>query len=246
MDQPTLPTVPICGLSVLALSPSEVADELVRRVEAGIGTRVVTLNVEMIARSRRDPTYAEWLRTADMLLPDGMPIVWAMRKKRRGDPRVTRVTGVDLTQEMIRRTRPERIGIIGGKDPRRALELLRIPGIDAVHINASRIEAGEEAFDLLGSEFAGARLIFLALGVPKQDVFAIALRSRIPGAVLIPNGGSFELLAGLTPRAPRWMQLSGLEWLFRLAVEPRRLWRRYLVEYWSGVIALLGDRSVLA
>lgn len=243
MDRSALPTVMICGLPVLALSPSAVVEELLRRVDAGIGTRVVTLNVEMIARSRRDPIYSEWLQSADLIIPDGMPIVWAMRRKLRSSPKIERVTGVDLTFDLIRRSAPERIGIVGGREPVKALENMGVSEPGLATINSNELAADEPTFDSIGQEFQSSRLIFLALGVPKQDAFAVALRKRIPEAVLIPNGGSFELLAGIMPRAPRWMQLSGLEWLFRLCVEPRRLWRRYLVEYWSGVFALLRDRS---
>ncbi len=239
-----LRTVNICGLDVLALTPDEVLAELLRRIEAGVGTRVVTLNVEMIARARRDREYAQWLSSADLIIPDGMPIVWAMRKKLPKSVSLVRVTGVDLTQSLLLNVKSDWVGIIGGKDPMLALGRIGVTEPSRAIINSSILEPSEGQFDALAAEFAQCRLLFLALGVPKQDAFAVGLRSRLTAATFIPNGGSFELLAGLMPRAPRWMQLSGLEWFFRLCVEPRRLWRRYLVEYWSGVFSLLKNQSI--
>lgn len=241
--EPRFPTVTVCGLKILAGSYPDTVNELARRVREGIGTRVVTLNLEMIARSRRDPEYANWIRTADLILADGMPVVWAMKRKARTLP-VDRIAGVDLTADLLRAVDAKRVGIIGGENPRATLDKLRIPDADCIGINASRLAANDETIDALAREMAGRSLIFLALGVPKQDIFAIELRSRMPQAVLIPNGGSFELLAGQKRRAPRWMQRLGGEWLFRLCVEPRRLWRRYLVEYWGGLVGILFDRPI--
>ncbi|MCC6687224.1 MAG: WecB/TagA/CpsF family glycosyltransferase [Fimbriimonadaceae bacterium] len=239
----SLRTVTVCGLPILAASYSDTVAELARRVRDGVGARVVTLNLEMIARSRRDSEYANWIRSADLILADGMPVVWAM-KRRAGTLPVERIAGVDLTADLLRVVEAERIGIIGGENPRATLDKLKIPGSDRIGINSSRLAATDDTIDAIAREMTGRSLIFLALGVPKQDIFAIGLRSRIPQAVLIPNGGSFELLAGQKKRAPQWMQRLGGEWLFRLCVEPRRLWRRYLVEYWGGVVGILLDRPI--
>lgn len=241
--EPPFPTVSVCGLPILAVSYPDTVTELARRVREGIGTRVVTLNLEMIARSRRDPEYANRIRTADLILADGMPVVWAMKRKARTLP-IDRIAGVDLTADLLRAVDAQRVGIIGGENPRATLDKLRIPDADRIGINASRLAANDETIDAIACEMASRNLIFLALGVPKQDTFAMGLRLRMPQAVLIPNGGSFELLAGQKKRAPRWMQRLGGEWLFRLCVEPRRLWRRYLVEYWGGVVGILLDRPI--
>lgn len=241
MEAASLPTVLICGLRVLVLNSEEVLALIERMVETGQGARMVTLNVEMLARAQRDPQYAEWLRTADLIVPDGMPIVWASRRKLRRERRIQRVTGVDLTQALLRRVDPSKAGIIGGKEPRKALEAIGVENPEAIVIDNRKLDSTEADFDAVAEILQGRRLVFLALGVPKQDAFAVALRKRMPEAILIPNGGSFELLAGMIPRAPRWMQRSGMEWLFRLIIEPRRLWRRYLIEYWSGLTALMRD-----
>lgn len=242
MFRPEYPTISLCGLPLLALSPDEVLDEVLRRVDQGIGTRMVTLNVEGIARSRRDPQYAEWMRTANMIVPDGMPLVWAMNLRR--GKKVTRVTGVDLTASLLKRVDPNLIGIIGGKNPTVALERLDVPTGMRILVNASILVPQAEVFDDLARQFAGRKLIFIALGVPKQDIFATELQKRMPDAVIIPNGGTFEMLGGMVKRAPVWMQSAGLEWLYRLCIEPKRLWRRILVEYWGGVFALVRNRPI--
>lgn len=242
MDRVEHPSVNICGLPLLTLSPDEVTNEIVRRVEQGIGTRMVTLNVEGLARSRRDPTFAQWVRSADMIVPDGMPIVWAMNRRRQ--QKVTRVTGVDLTADLLKRVDPNLIGIIGGKNPTVALEKLDAPDGLRVLVNASILSPAKEVFDDLAQQFAGRRLLFIALGMPKQDIFAMELQKRMPDTVIIPNGGTFEMLGGMVKRAPIWMQSVGLEWLFRLCIEPKRLWRRILVEYWGGIFALIRNRAV--
>jgi N-acetylglucosaminyldiphosphoundecaprenol N-acetyl-beta-D-mannosaminyltransferase len=242
MDRAEHPTTTICGLPILTLSPEEVTDEIVRRVEDGESTRMVTLNVESLAHSRRDPVYAEWMKTADIIVPDGMPIVWAVNS--RGRRKVTRVTGVDLTAELLKRVDPNLIGIIGGKNPTVALEKLDAPMGLRVLVNASILTPQKEVFDDLAREFAGRRLIFVALGMPKQDVFAVELQKRLPHAVIIPNGGTFEMLGGMVKRAPKWMQSVGLEWLFRLCHEPKRLWRRILVGYWGGIFTLLRNKPL--
>ncbi|MBL8059625.1 MAG: WecB/TagA/CpsF family glycosyltransferase [Chthonomonas sp.] len=242
MNRVDSPTTDICGLPISMLLPNEVTDEITRRVEQGIGTRMVTLNVEGLARSKRNPEYAEWMRSADMIVPDGMPIVWAINRRKLR--KITRVTGVDLTADLLRRVDPNLIGIIGGKNPTLALEKLDAPVGLRVLVNAAILTPSDQVFDDLAEQFAGRRLLFIALGIPKQDIFAMELQKRMPNAVIIPNGGTFEMLGGMVKRAPIWMQSVGLEWLFRLCNEPRRLWRRILVDYWGGIFTLITDRKV--
>lgn len=231
----------VCGYRVVTQSYAEVRDQLIRRIQNGEGARMVTLNVEMVARAQREASYKEILNTADIIVPDGMPVVWASRKRQPNKRKIQRITGVELTQDLCLAIDGNKIGIVGGKDPMKALEMIGMDSREQVAINNERLEATEADYARVAEQMKGRTLIFLALGVPKQDLFAIELRKRVPEATLIPNGGTFELLAGFLPRAPEWMQSAGLEWLFRLCVEPRRLWKRYLVEYWSGVTALIFD-----
>jgi len=152
-----------------------------------------------------------------------------------------RVTGVEITQELLKRVPAEQIAIVGGEDPMKTLEFMGVTGREKILVDNGRISLEPEAIQQRAKELAGRRLIFVALGVPKQDKLALALRELLPEATFIGVGGTFELLGGQKPRAPQWMQKSGLEWVFRVCAEPKRLWRRYFVEYWGGGFALLRD-----
>lgn len=204
---------------------------------------MVTLNLEMVSRGKLDPAYRDLLRTADLFIADGMPLVWGSKMKR-GVPRIPeRAAGADLTSDLIRLVPSDKIAIIGGKDPMHALQKLGIENPEQAYIFNDRVEATPEAADAFASEInrRGSQMIFIALGVPKQDKVAALLRERVDQGVLVGVGGTFELIAGQLKRAPAWMRKAGFEWLFRLLQEPKRLAHRYLVVYWVGGFALAGD-----
>jgi N-acetylglucosaminyldiphosphoundecaprenol N-acetyl-beta-D-mannosaminyltransferase len=237
------PRSEICGLSVLACSYSEILGHLLELVEANQGATVVTLNLEMVSRAWTTPQYLESLKTADLLTADGMPVVWASHFKRGAVRIPERTAGSDLTGALLRQVSADQIAIIGGESPMIALEKLQIPDREQIFIDNGRISLEPEAIQQMADTLRdrGIRLVFVALGVPKQDDFAAAIRKLMPNLVCIGVGGTFEMIAGTKKRAPGWMQLSGLEWFFRLALEPRRLWNRYLVRYWSGFGFLTAD-----
>jgi N-acetylglucosaminyldiphosphoundecaprenol N-acetyl-beta-D-mannosaminyltransferase len=172
-----------------------------------------------------------------------MPFVWVSRCKRGARPIPERTTGADISADLIVRFPASEIAIIGGVDPPQALEKLKVERRHEMFVFDGVVDMSPTGIEELCAKVRehGARLVFIALGVPKQDMVARVMREKLPEAVIIGVGGTFELIAGLKPRAPRWMQSSGLEWLFRLYVEPRRLWRRYLVIYWVGVLNIFAD-----
>lgn len=233
----------VCGYQCLALPPNQIPAFLVEHLASGRGGWVLTLNLEMVSRSARDPAYGALTRSADFIIADGMPIVWASKLKR-GVPAIPgRAAGVDLSTELIRATDPARIAVIGGDNPKRALDALGIADAGEVYVFDGRVTADDATAGRLAAELRkrGSRVVFLALGVGKQDDLAALLRERIPEALLLGVGGTFELIGGQKKRAPKWMQRAGMEWLFRLMVEPQRLWKRYLVLYWSGAWLILRD-----
>lgn len=204
---------------------------------------MVTLNLEMVSRGRLDPAYRELLKSADLFIADGMPLVWGSKMKR-GVPRIPeRAAGADLTSDLIRLVPSEKIAIIGGKDPMQALLKLGIENPERAYIFNEKIDATPEAANAFAAELnqRGSQMIFVALGVPKQDRIAALLRERVEQGILVGVGGTFELIAGQLKRAPAWMRKAGFEWLFRLLQEPKRLAHRYLVVYWVGGFALAGD-----
>lgn len=237
------PTFDLCGFPVLATTYRGVIDAILERIQSGQGGWVVTINLEMISLSRRDPGYRQHLASADLRVADGMPIVWASHFKRGQPPVPERTAGIDLTIDLLHEIPTEKVAIIGGDDPIQGLQKIGLENPRAAFIYAGRVKFEPEFLDPLVNQILAhdSKLIFVALGVPKQDHFVQAVRSRIPGAVFVGVGGTFELMAGIKKRAPRWMQYSGLEWFFRLAIEPRRLWYRYLVRYWSGFGLLVAD-----
>lgn len=239
----TLPTVSVCGFNVLAGTYDEVKNLLLQRIQGGQGARVITLNVQMLAWAKVDRAYAELLAGADLIVADGMPIVWACRKKA-PDLTIERVAGVDLTEDLLRSVPADQIGIVGGVDPRAALNRLKLDESRQIQIENGKIVPEAEAMQAWLPQMHDRPLLFVALGVPKQDSVAQLLRTLAPGSVTVAVGGSFEMLAGMVPRAPGLLQRIGLEWLFRLCNEPRRLWRRILIQYWPGVFALLKDQDL--
>ncbi len=250
--EPMSPWFPAAGfplgpLTVSTATLTEHVEAVRRRAAGGAGGWLVTLNTEMLARMAHDPDYAALLAGADLCVADGMPLVWASRQQ--ADPRrhiPERTTGVDLVDRLLSAAAPPPFAILGGRDPlatlaqrypraRRACRYCYTGRVDGSETQAARFARELAARDV--------RLVFLALGVPKQDRLAAALRARLPQAVLIGVGGSFEILGPDGRRAPRWMQRSGLEWLYRFVREPGRLWRRYLVQYPAGIRYLLRHTS---
>jgi len=197
------------------------------------GLWVVTLNLEMMATAIRDPGYGQLLRDADLLVADGMPLVWLSRLLPPACHVPERTSGTDLARLLLRSEASPPIGLLGGLDPARVAETLALPEGRVGLVEAGHIEPSAACVERLRHRIveSGCGIVFVALGVPKQDQVCRALRDALPGVVYVGVGGALDLLAGLKPRAPRWMQRAGLEWLYRLLHEPRRLWRRYGLLY---------------
>lgn len=126
--------------------------------------------------------------------------------------------------------------------------LARLPHLQVVGVDVSRIDADDPPaqWEPLVERIRATKadLVFVALGAPKQEIWIDAVREKLRPAVLLAVGGSLDFVAGAMPRAPRWMSRSGLEWVFRLSREPRRLWRRYLLR--DPKFAILLGRALLS
>lgn len=238
------PHCQICGLQLARYNTRDCLEDILERARNGQGAWLVTLNTEMLARCARDVTYHELIGLADIITADGMPLVWASRCKGTGQAIAGRTTGVDLVDAYLRLPQVPAYAIIGGQDPLATLALYAPAAQKACrYLFDGKVDLGEAQLD----EFANAlkqqdvRTVFIALGVPKQDHLALQLRARLPHLVLMGIGGTFEILGPKGGRAPRWMQSVGLEWLYRLGREPRRLWKRYLLGYPAGIGMLLRD-----
>lgn len=190
-------------------------------------------NVHMLIERLSHPALDRAMRRAEWVLPDGKPIALAMRLF--GLRRAQRVAGLDAVPDLCRMAedRGLKVYFYGGtqntidqlqaklreKHPR-----LRIVG--AVSPPFRALTDAEEAEALAAIEASGAHLCFIGLGCPKQELWIARNRTRT-GAVLLGVGAAFNTVAGTLTRSPRWMQAAGLEWVYRLFQEPRRLWRRY-------------------
>lgn len=217
-----------------ALGFEEAVSAVDALVASGRGGAVFTPNVDHVVKAERDAALREAYAAADLCLPDGQWIVWASRLL--GTPLPAKVSGSDLALPLARRVSGHgaSIYLLGGspevaRDAARRLETeagARICGIDS-----SRVDVSANPSDVV-ERVAAARpsLVLVAFGCPKQEIWIHRNRERLRPAVLVGVGGTLDFLAGRIPRAPRWISRSGLEWLFRLALEPRRLARRYLVD----------------
>jgi N-acetylglucosaminyldiphosphoundecaprenol N-acetyl-beta-D-mannosaminyltransferase len=197
------------------------------------GLWVVTLNLEMVARASRDPDYQLLLRSADLIVADGVPLVWLSRLLPANARIRGRTNGTDLAELLLRSAASRPIGLVGGLDPARVVEALALPEGRVGLVESGGIDASAECVARLARLImrSGCGIVLVGLGVPKQDQVCRALRDAVPGVVYVGLGGALDLLADLKRRAPLWMQRAGLEWLYRLLTEPRRLWRRYFLLY---------------
>jgi N-acetylglucosaminyldiphosphoundecaprenol N-acetyl-beta-D-mannosaminyltransferase len=193
---------------------------------------LATVYSVMLARDRAD--YRAALTQADLATPDGMPLVWCLRWL--GFRGAGRVAGPDLVPPLLQAAAEKGVpvGFYGARPEvlARLLERVRAsyPGLRIAYAWSPPFRPLTEEEDRRVVEQireSGARILFVGLGTPKQDLWMAAHRGRIP-AVMLGVGQVFDLLGGAKRRAPLWMRRCGLEWLYRLFSEPRRLWRRYL------------------
>jgi N-acetylglucosaminyldiphosphoundecaprenol N-acetyl-beta-D-mannosaminyltransferase len=192
--------------------------------------------VHTVMASREDPELRAAVEGASFTVPDGQPLVWAL--KALGHPIPDRVYGPELMDRACARAARNglRFYLYGGRNHGALSELarklrLRHPGLRIVggHCPPFRPLSAEEE-DAVASEInrSGADVVWVGIGVPKQEKWMARMRDRLDAPVLIGVGAAFDFHAGLVPQAPDALQRLGLEWAFRLVQEPRRLWRRYL------------------
>lgn len=193
---------------------------------------VVTANASHLCMMRRDPALHEACRSADMAVADGMSVVWALTLL--GRPVAERIAGIDLMTELLEagNTAGLRVYLLGATQ-----EVLdgvlqrcatRYPGLVVVGARNGYFADGEH--DTLVEAICASQpdLLFVGMPTPFKDVFCERHRARLQVPVILGVGGSFDVLAGKVTRAPGVVQRMGLEWAWRLVMEPRKLWRRYL------------------
>jgi N-acetylglucosaminyldiphosphoundecaprenol N-acetyl-beta-D-mannosaminyltransferase len=232
MRDTAVPTRHLFGLEVDALTMAQTVALAERAVRQHERLLIGVVNAAKIAKLKADPMLRDSLLEADVLLADGQSVVWASRLLGQSLPE--RVAGIDLFEELLGVADREhlRVFLLGATPAvlaRVETEIAsRWPG--AVIAGSrdgyfSEDEAGEIAEQIAGSS---PDLLFLGMTTPKKEIFLGRYGDRLGVPVQHGVGGSFDVLAGVTPRAPRAWQRCGMEWAYRVVQEPRRLWRRYL------------------
>jgi N-acetylglucosaminyldiphosphoundecaprenol N-acetyl-beta-D-mannosaminyltransferase len=242
--------LPVLGARIDALSWDDAVGRLVDWGARRESRSVCICNVHSVVTAAQDPSFMAVLNGADMATPDGMPVAWMLRALgRRGQ---ARINGPDLMWRYLAEAerRGQVVSFYGSTDAtlerllqalRHVFPKLRVGAVISPPFRA--LSAEEEQGYRQRIEDAGTAVLFVGLGCPKQERWMAAQRGRL-NAVMVGVGAAFDYHAGTIVRAPLWMQRSGLEWLHRLASEPRRLWRRYLVT--NSVYLWLAARQLLS
>jgi N-acetylglucosaminyldiphosphoundecaprenol N-acetyl-beta-D-mannosaminyltransferase len=227
---------PILGVPLALIDYERVMTWIDGTVAAAGRAYLCVAAVHTVMACQEDPELRDAVLGADFTVPDGQPLVWALNAL--GHTLPDRVYGPELMERACARAARtgQRFYLYGGRNHGALAELvrtlrLRHPGLKIVggHCPPFRPLSDEEE-DAIADEInrSGADVVWVGIGVPKQEKWMARMRGRLEAPVLIGVGAAFDFHAGLVPQAPEPLQRLGLEWAFRLVQEPRRLWRRYL------------------
>lgn len=193
---------------------------------------IITANASHLCMLRHDPDLALACRAANLTLADGMSVVWALRASGQAVPE--RVAGVDLMARLLAAAGAHRLRVyfLGAKPEvvTALVETSRVqhPGVEIAGFRDGYF--GPEDHQAIVEEIraSGAHMLFVGMPTPFKETWCERYRQRLQVPVIMGVGGSFDVLAGFIRRAPRWAQALGMEWFWRLLMEPRKLWKRYL------------------
>ncbi len=232
----TPPTVSVLGVPLALTDYEGTLDWLDAAVASREHGYVCVCNVHTVMASNEDTKLREALRSSSLNLPDGQPLVWAINAL--GNSLEGRVYGPELmARACARSTRgSHRFYLYGGRNQGALVQLAlnlrrRYPGVKIVggYSPPHRPLTDEEDEAVIDEiNRTGPDVVWVGIGVPKQEKWMARMRERLTAPVLVGVGAAFDFHAGLVPQAPAWLQEAGLEWAYRLAHEPRRLWRRYM------------------
>jgi N-acetylglucosaminyldiphosphoundecaprenol N-acetyl-beta-D-mannosaminyltransferase len=229
--------VKVGGFEVDGLTEQQVVGRVMESLDRGDGGWIVTLNVDICQAIQHDPALADLASDASISVPDGMPLVWAARLC--GEPLAERVTGSSLIFSLSdAASRVSRsVYLLGG-----ALGVPDAAGAALAHRYPGLVVAGSDSpplgFDMTAEGLEPVReklvaaapdIVFVGMGFPKQEKLIQSLVPHLPGTWFVACGAAIPMAAGTVRRAPKWVQKAGLEWMFRLLSEPRRLFTRYVV-----------------
>ncbi len=238
----------VLGVHVSITNLEKTCQQIDQMISEGRRSYICVAPVSTVVRCYEDKEYCAVVNSAAIVTPDGMPLVWLGKKRYQN---IERTYGPDLMLALCQWGIEwhYRHFFLGG-DARTSKLLVnklqeRFPGIEIVGAYAPPFgdfskEENEKIITMV--QDARPTILWVGLGSPKQDFWMAYNRDILPVPVMIGVGAAFDFIAGTKPQAPRWMQHSGLEWLFRLFSEPHRLWRRYLIGNTKFLVYLLKER----
>lgn len=227
--QAGMETARILGVKVDKLDLRQAVEWIKTRIDCHTGAFVITANAELVVKATDDAEVAEIIEAADLVVPDGMGLLWAGSVQGTDFP--GRVPGVELMEALVQRSVAEgwRVAFYGAEPgiAAKAAEELgkRYHGFRPVACYHGFLSKEEEQNMLRELRELAPDIVFVALGAPRQERWILANKNQLPHTIFMGVGGSFDVFAGKVRRAPRWMCDWGLEWLFRLIQEPRRFRR---------------------
>jgi N-acetylglucosaminyldiphosphoundecaprenol N-acetyl-beta-D-mannosaminyltransferase len=240
------------GLRIDCVTEKQVIARVISSIHDGIGGWIVTPNVDHLRILSERPDLLATVNEASLKIADGMPLIWASRIQ--GTPLPERVTGAGVTASLA--AAAAKVGasifLLGGNpgDGEAAAAVLgRLnPGLKIAGILCPPHGFEDDSHQMteIGNALRSAKpdLVYTCFGFPKDPLVISELRHHLPSAWFLGLGGSLAIVSGRTRRSPRWMQRVGMEWLWRLGLEPRRLFRRYIVEDIPFAIRLLSNALV--
>lgn len=230
-------TFRVLGVRIAAMQIPDVIKQMETRIAHRDGSHFIAVtNVHVVMEARNDPSFRKVLESADLCVPDGMPLIWVGRL--RGHLLERRVYGPDLLLDFCHETYDKgyRHFFYGGA-PGVAETLAerlkeRFPSLNVVGVCSPPfrpLTAEEDAQQIEMIHLAAPDVLWVGLGCPKQERWMYEHREQLRVPVLVGVGQAFDIHSGRSKQAPYWLREHGLEWLYRLLAEPRRLWRRYLL-----------------
>jgi N-acetylglucosaminyldiphosphoundecaprenol N-acetyl-beta-D-mannosaminyltransferase len=254
----SIPSFRVLGVRVNAVQIPDIIPIIERWVRDRDTTHYVAVTgMHGVAESRNDPRFREILNAAGLVIPDGMPLVWLGRLQGHGELN-RRTPGAEVMEAFFQATGSKYSHFFYGGVPGIADLLARTEherhGIRVVGTYCPPFrpltEAEEKQVESL-VRAANPDILWVGLSTPKQEKWMYEHRDKIQVPVMLGVGAAFDMNTGRLRRAPLWMQNSGLEWLFRLVIEPRRLWRRYLIEgsrfawavWWEHIVPRIFRRA---
>lgn len=241
----------VLGVAISAINLSTAANLMFDAIRRRLKNYICVTGVHGVMEAQRDQTFRKVLDNAFLCTPDGMPMVWMGRLQ--GSRAISRVYGPDLMQEVLERSSTLGVrhflygGYKGTGELLRCRLLDRFSGLQIVGVYEPPfrpLNVDEETALILQVKCSKPDIIWVGISTPKQEFFMSSYLHRLDTVLMVGVGAAFDILSGLSPQAPRWMQRSGLEWFFRLCHDPKRLWRRYCrnipVFLWRAFLQLSG------